>query len=596
MRIKGRELSSKNQARYSLEEQDKINDLVAAITPLLGGSTDWGKDVGDGYHDWDNYVYYITADGMIHKRADFIQDDYDALGIDLDVTGLSDTDKALGKLTSDERSKDVLYLRKALNALSLVSMWNDVNSDTIYFCVPYAQTGRAGGMTDAQKRTISWLLEGGKDDTLGNDGLFLGDAIMKGSWGMDAANYSSVGGGKLIIPWTNKGNAGAVYGAKDHFSSEVTKSGLMRVADYIQRGLSRYLEKDEFSRADYHAQKERFANASQAAKLRQARKLRQSMRVYQSKSFLVGNTDFLGNANINRMSVQNISDYEYRLLQQDVARLNALSSSTGREPNSAYLDNWQFSGTLLDIPFGYKVPKATYKDALKMLMRQVERFVRANADRDDKYARGTRRKRAGERIDQTKEEVDSDTTTDDEYVSRYEEKHKATTADTEKKLVIMMGLPASGKSHQSNKDYAGMFVVDSDDIKKIMFGHEDKSPEWTHERSKRIEKSLYRRAIERGESLVWDTTGTNINAVKAIVDYAHENGYTTYLLYIKADKAIVKVMNRNRDRTVPEHIIDEKAVEIDPAYNELKSYVDVALPIRDVTDELKEVIKTKGWK
>ena len=57
----------------------------------------------------------------------------------------------------------------------------------------------------------------------------------------------------------------------------------------------------------------------------------------------------------------------------------------------------------------------------------------------------------------------------------------------EKKLVIMAGLPGSGKSYVRAKKYSDISVIDCDELKKSIPGYDPKNPSAVHEQSKIFE-------------------------------------------------------------------------------------------------------------
>lgn len=144
----------------------------------------------------------------------------------------------------------------------------------------------------------------------------------------------------------------------------------------------------------------------------------------------------------------------------------------------------------------------------------------------------------------------------------------------EKKLVIMAGLPGSGKSYIRAKEYAGLEVVDCDEIKKSLKGYDPKNPMIVHEESKILEAQEIYKKLGNGESFVYDTTATNwAKLVKMIAD-CKAIGYSVELCYVKVSLKTAIERNSKRERTVPESIIKEKASLLPVALDVLSSYVD----------------------
>jgi len=127
-----------------------------------------------------------------------------------------------------------------------------------------------------------------------------------------------------------------------------------------------------------------------------------------------------------------------------------------------------------------------------------------------------------------------------------------------KKLVIMAGLPASGKSTIRNKNYSNLVFVDCDEIKKSLPNYDPKNPTVAHAQSKMLEKQAIYNNLAAGISFLYDTTGTNSDNVIMLTKQAQELGYTVELVYVKVSLATSLYRNANRERVVPQEIILEK--------------------------------------
>lgn len=96
----------------------------------------------------------------------------------------------------------------------------------------------------------------------------------------------------------------------------------------------------------------------------------------------------------------------------------------------------------------------------------------------------------------------------------------------EKKLVIMAGLPGSGKSYIRAKKYADIPVIDCDELKKSIPGYDPKNPSAVHEQSKILEAQEIYKKFGNGESFVYDTTATNFaKLIKMINDAPDKSTY-----------------------------------------------------------------------
>ncbi len=96
-----------------------------------------------------------------------------------------------------------------------------------------------------------------------------------------------------------------------------------------------------------------------------------------------------------------------------------------------------------------------------------------------------------------------------------------------KELIIMIGLPGSGKSYHVNKFYKKYQIVCQDDIRKALgVEFEIKIDPIVNS----IAKIMGRAYMERGLSIVIDETNTRYESIKFWKDLAHEYSYTiTYI-------------------------------------------------------------------
>lgn len=143
-----------------------------------------------------------------------------------------------------------------------------------------------------------------------------------------------------------------------------------------------------------------------------------------------------------------------------------------------------------------------------------------------------------------------------------------------KKLVIMAGLPGSGKSYIRAKHYAGIKVIDCDEIKKSLPGYDPKNPATVHEESKRLEAISIYKALGNEESFVYDTTATNWAKLVKLITDAKALGYEVELCYVKVSLRTSLKRNSERERVVPEYIIKEKASLLPISLDILSGYVD----------------------
>lgn len=143
-----------------------------------------------------------------------------------------------------------------------------------------------------------------------------------------------------------------------------------------------------------------------------------------------------------------------------------------------------------------------------------------------------------------------------------------------KKLVIMAGLPGSGKSTVRNRMYPEFSFVDCDELKKSIPGYDPKNPGAVHEESKKLERKILSDKINNGESFVYDTTASNIEKIIKMVIDAQSLGYEVEVCYVKVKLSTAIYRNANRERVVPESIIREKYSVMSTAIDIFSGYVD----------------------
>lgn len=144
----------------------------------------------------------------------------------------------------------------------------------------------------------------------------------------------------------------------------------------------------------------------------------------------------------------------------------------------------------------------------------------------------------------------------------------------EKKLVIMAGLPGSGKSYVRSRRYSGMEVIDCDDIKKTLPGYDPKNPSAVHAQSKVLESQAIYRALGNGKSFVYDTTATNWAKLVKLIQDAKAIGYSVELCYVRVSLKTSLYRNAHRERVVSKELIKEKAALLPVALEVLSGYVD----------------------
>lgn len=132
-------------------------------------------------------------------------------------------------------------------------------------------------------------------------------------------------------------------------------------------------------------------------------------------------------------------------------------------------------------------------------------------------------------------------------------------------LVMLIGVPGSGKSTISNEyKEKGYKIHSSDAIRKEILGDEN-----SQEKGWLIFKILHKRVISdllTGKNVVYDACNTTKSGRKKVIKEIREAVQDVYIIgkILNVDINICKERNRNRERVVPDEVIDRM-------YNQLKS-------------------------
>lgn len=138
--------------------------------------------------------------------------------------------------------------------------------------------------------------------------------------------------------------------------------------------------------------------------------------------------------------------------------------------------------------------------------------------------------------------------------------------EREAEMIFTAGLPAAGKSTAAELAYPDARHIDPDEFK-----HPDKDPAEQHAASKEAADKLFNMALDfEAGRWVYHKTGTSTEKMIGMFEAARRAGFTVKLLFVRCDLDTSLERNRKRDRTVPEHIIHEKADEMNEAFKELR--------------------------
>lgn len=146
-----------------------------------------------------------------------------------------------------------------------------------------------------------------------------------------------------------------------------------------------------------------------------------------------------------------------------------------------------------------------------------------------------------------------------------------------KKALLTMGVPGAGKSYvlEHNYDLTNYTVIDPDAIKKEKADYSDDAPSVYHEWSKKEAEYRIATAIYKGDNIVIDGTGTNVEKMYKRINELQANGYMVEVLFVKVKLQTALKRNQERPRTVPEWIIYEKHESISTAFEIVAQVADV---------------------
>lgn len=150
-----------------------------------------------------------------------------------------------------------------------------------------------------------------------------------------------------------------------------------------------------------------------------------------------------------------------------------------------------------------------------------------------------------------------------------------------KELIIMTGLPGSGKSHIRKKMFFDFKYIDCDELKAEIKGYDPQNPGAVHAQSKVLEKKVIYDFFNEGISFVYDTTASNSDKVVNMTKEAQSLGYEVTIVYVKVSLATSLKRNSERTRVVPESLILKKYALMDTSIQIIQSFADKFVTIEN---------------
>lgn len=149
----------------------------------------------------------------------------------------------------------------------------------------------------------------------------------------------------------------------------------------------------------------------------------------------------------------------------------------------------------------------------------------------------------------------------------------------EKRLDIVIGLPASGKSSALVEPISEMYhsrIIDSDEAKKLLPEYNDG---WgagiVHKESQLISDRQFKAAVRNGENITYPRVGGDCDELTDIIAAVKKQGYSVYIHFNELDrnKALGRMINRflETGRYIKPELVTKYGNGISATYETLKN-------------------------
>jgi predicted kinase len=128
--------------------------------------------------------------------------------------------------------------------------------------------------------------------------------------------------------------------------------------------------------------------------------------------------------------------------------------------------------------------------------------------------------------------------------------------------------------------------INPDIYKEELEGYSEKQPGYVHEMSSSMAKAYFEAAIETGDPLFIDGTGTNPEKMANYLDEAKKAGYRTSLVFVAVPLVVNQIRNSTRSRNVNPNIVTGQWRKIPAVYDQIKGMADKAKVIVNRADSM----------
>ena len=113
--------------------------------------------------------------------------------------------------------------------------------------------------------------------------------------------------------------------------------------------------------------------------------------------------------------------------------------------------------------------------------------------------------------------------------------------------------------------------VNPDVYKEELKGYLESEPGYVHEMSSAMSKAYFQAAVESGDPLLVDGTGTNLNKMKNWIETSQDYGYRASLVWVYVPLTINQIRNATRARKVDPNTVTHQFRKISDNFDKLKS-------------------------